>query len=349
MTHDVSTAFHYVDSTLRDGSHAVDHNVTPEFCREVVAGLVGAGVRNIEVGHGAGLGGSSLLMGRGLTENVDLFDAASSVLGDATLYTMLIPGMGVMDELREAADHGVGGVRVTTHVTEADVCLQHIALGRELGLQTMGFLMMTHMAPPEVVAQQARMMEEAGAQVVYLADSAGHMLESEVMDRVAAVRAEVSCDIGIHAHNNLGLAVADSLAAMRAGATFIDGSLAGLGAGAGNNPGDVFATVARRMGIDLGLDEFALMDVAEDVVRPAMTSPQVIDRASLTIGYAGVYSSFLHKALDVGKRYGVEPRDVLLEAGRRGAVGGQEDMLEEIALEFSERALTGSPAGTPAR
>lgn len=349
MTSDASTALHYVDSTLRDGSHAVDHDITPEFCREVVAGLVRGGVRNIEVGHGAGLGGSSLLFGRGRTENVDLFDAAVSVLGDATLFAMLIPGMGVMDELREAVDHGVGGVRVTTHVTEADVGLQHITLGRELGLQTMGFLMMTHMASPEVVAGQARMMEEAGAQVVYLADSAGHMLESEVTERVAAVRAAVSCAVGIHAHNNLGLAVADSLAAMRAGATFIDGSLAGLGAGAGNNPGDVFATVTRRMGLDLGLDEFALMDVAEEIVRPAMTSPQVIDRASLTIGYAGVYGSFLHKAIDAGRRYGVEPREILLEAGRRHAVGGQEDMLEEIALEFSERAIAGSPPVTALR
>jgi 4-hydroxy 2-oxovalerate aldolase len=162
------------------------------------------------------------------------------------------------------------------------------------------------------------------------------------MDRVAAVRATVSCDIGIHAHNNLGLAVADSLAAMRAGATYVDGSLAGLGAGAGNNPGDVFATVARRMGLDFGLDEFALMDVAEEVVRPEMKFPQVIDRASLTLGYAGIYSSFLHKALEIGKRYGVEPRELLLEAGRRGAVGGQEDMLEELALEFTERAPAGA-------
>ncbi|MCW2744545.1 MAG: 4-hydroxy-2-oxovalerate aldolase [Mycobacterium sp.] len=336
------TEFQYVDSTLRDGSHAVDHQITPEFCRDVVAGLVGAGVRNIEVGHGAGLGGSSLLQGFARTENVDLFDAAASVLGDATLFTLLIPGIGVMDELREAVDHGVSGVRVATHVTEADVCLQHIELGRKLGIKTMGFLMMTHMAPPEVVAEQARMMAEAGAEAVYLADSAGHMLESEVADRIAAVRAAVSCDIGIHAHNNLGLAVADSLSAMRAGATYIDGTLAGLGAGAGNNQGDVFATVARRMGIDLGIDEFALMDVAEDVVRPQMTSPQVIDRASLTLGYAGIYSSFLHKAIEVGTRYGVEPRDLLLEAGRRGAVGGQEDMLEELALEFVERAPAGA-------
>lgn len=342
------TEFHYVDSTLRDGSHAVDHEITPEFCRDVVAGLVRAGVRNIEVGHGAGLGGSSLLQGFARTENVDLFDAAASVLGDATLFTLLVPGIGVMDELREAVDHGVGGVRVATHVTEADVCLQHIELGRKLGIRTFGFLMMSHMAPPEEVARQAKMMEEAGAETVYLADSAGHMLESEVIDRVAAVRAEVSCGIGIHAHNNLGLAVADSLAAMRAGASYIDGSLAGLGAGAGNNPGDVFAAVARRMGIDLGIDELTLMDVAEEVVRPQMKFPQIIDRASLTLGYAGVYSSFLHKAIEAGARYGVEPREILLEAGRRGAIAGQEDMLEEIALEFSEgapRDRTAVPAG----
>lgn len=334
------TEFHYVDSTLRDGSHAIDHETTPEFCRDVVAGLVGAGVRNIEVGHGAGLGGSSLLHGFGATDNVDLFDAAASVIGDATLFTLLVPGIGVMDELREAVDHGVGGVRVATHVTEADVCLQHIELGRELGITTMGFLMMSHMAPPEAIARQAKRMEDAGAQAIYLADSAGHMLEAEVTDRVSALRGEVSCAVGIHAHNNLGLAVADSLAAMRAGATYIDGSLAGLGAGGGNNQGDVFATVARRMGYDLAIDELALMDVAEDVVRPQMKFPQVIDRASLTLGYAGVYSSFLHKAIKAGERFGIEPREILLEAGRRGAVAGQEDMLEEIALQFADGMLT---------
>lgn len=327
----------YLDTSLRDGSHALDHNLSPSQVREVVAGLSASGVKYIEVGHGAGLGGSSLLQGRGSHENTELFDAAADVIGDATLCALMVPGMGVMDDVREAVEHGVRGVRVATHVTEADVAEQQIRLCRDLGLRTFGFLMMTHLASPEVVAAQARIMEDAGAEVVYIADSAGSMTEQGIRDRVAAVRAEISVEIGLHAHNNLGLSISNSLAAIDEGASFIDGSLGALGAGAGNTAGEVFNVVTRRVGLETGIDEWHLMDVAEDVVRPMMKFPQIIDRTALVLGYAGVYSSFLHKAQSAAARYGLDPGEILLEAGRRGAVGGQEDLLEEIAYELAQK------------
>jgi 4-hydroxy-2-oxovalerate aldolase len=330
------TRINYLDTSLRDGSHAVEHDFSPEQVRHVVGGLSASGVRYIEVGHGAGLGGSSLLQGRGSYSNTELFDAASEVIGDATLCTLMLPGVGVMDEVREAVEHGVGGVRVATHVTEADVAEQHLQLCRDLGLRTFGFLMMTHLATPEVIAEQARIMAESGAEVVYLADSAGYMTEQGVRDRVAAVRAAIPVEIGLHAHNNLGLSVSNSLAAIDEGASFIDGSLGSLGAGAGNTPGEVFSVVTKRIGLETGIDEWQLMDVAEDEVRPLMRFPQVIDRTSLVLGYAGVYSSFLLKAKAAAARYGVDAGDILIEAGRRGAVGGQEDLLEDIAYTMAQ-------------
>lgn len=336
MASPASRQITYLDTSLRDGSHALDHDLSPEQVRNVVGGLSASGVQYIEVGHGAGLGGDSLLQGRGSHSNTELFDAAAEVIGDATLVTLMLPGLGVMDDVREAADHGVRGVRVATHVTEADVSEQHLRLCRDLGLRTFGFLMMTHLSPPEVVAAQARIMEDAGAEVVYLADSAGYMTEQGVRERVAAVRAEISVEIGLHAHNNLGLSVANSLAAIDEGASFIDGSLGALGAGAGNTAGEVFNVVARRVGFETGVDEWQLMDVAEDVVRPMMKFPQIIDRTALLLGYAGVYSSFLHKAQAAAARYGLDAGAILLEAGRRGAVGGQEDLLEEIAYSMAQ-------------
>jgi 4-hydroxy-2-oxovalerate aldolase len=328
----------YLDTTLRDGSHAVDHEFSPSVVRSVVGRLSAAGVRYIEVGHGAGLGGSSALQGFGRYENEELFDAAAKVAGESTLVALMMPGMGVMEDLRRAVDHGIGGIRVAVHVTEADVGLQHVKLGRELGLKTFGFLMMTHRATPEKIAEQAAMLVDVGAEVIYLADSAGYMTAEGVSERVGAVASKVSVPLGFHAHNNLGLAVANSLTAVDAGASWIDGALGGLGAGAGNLQGEVFAVVTDRLGFQLGLDANGLMDTAEEDVRPIMKAPQVIDRTSLVIGYAGVYSSFLHKAQAAADKYCLDPRPLLLEAGRRGAVGGQEDLLEKIAYEVSQRS-----------
>ncbi|GAA5117075.1 hypothetical protein GCM10025762_32650 [Haloechinothrix salitolerans] len=230
----------------------------------------------------------------------------------------------------------MGGVRVATHVTEADVAEQHLRLCRDLDLKTFGFLMMTHLAPPEVIAKQALIMEESGAEVVYLADSAGYLMEQDIRDRVAAVRSAIAGEIGLHAHRNLELSISNSIAAIDEGATFVDGSLGALGAGAGNTPGEVFIVVMRRMGIETGIDEWEMMRVAEDIVRPMMKKPQIVDHTSLVLGYGGVYSSFLHKAQAAASRYALDPGEILLEAGRRGAIGGQEDLLEDIAFTMAQ-------------
>lgn len=329
------TTLEYLDTTLRDGSHAIDHQFTAADCSTIVSRLAQAGVRYIEVGHGAGLGGSTVLQGFGRTSNPDLFDAAAAVRGDAELMTLLVPGFAVMDDLREAIDHGITGVRVATHVTEADVGLEHIELSREMGLTTHGFLMMTHMGHPDEVAEQAALMEKAGAEVVTVADSAGFMLPSDFRDRITAVAGALDhARIGAHAHNNLGLAIGNSLAAIEAGASFVDGSTGGLGAGAGNAIGEALIAALDKMGYETGVDAFGLMDLAADVVDKVRTAPQVVDRSSVVIGMTGVYSSFLRKAEAVGSKYGIDPRVLLLTAGERKAVAGQEDLLEQIALEM---------------
>jgi 4-hydroxy 2-oxovalerate aldolase len=339
----MSPAITYLDTTLRDGSHALDHDLSTDMVRQVSGDLARAGVRYVEVGHGAGLGGSSLLMGKSTASDTDLLDAAAGA--DVVLTTLLVPGFGTLEELRVAVEHGVRAVRVATHVTEADVGLQHLTAARDLGLLSIGFLMMAHSAPPDVIAEQAAMMEDAGAQVVYLADSAGNMLGDDVRARVSAVRNRVGCELGLHMHNNLGVAIANSLAGVEEGVTWIDGSLGGLGAGAGNTPAEVLAVVLQRLGLRTGIDADILMDSAEDVVRPQMKHPQVIDRESLIIGDAGVYSSFLGKAQKLGKEYGVAPRELLLEAGRMNAVAGQEDLLEDLAVAITRRRGT-KPAVT---
>jgi 4-hydroxy-2-oxovalerate/4-hydroxy-2-oxohexanoate aldolase len=256
----------------------------------------------------------------------------------ARISALLIPGIGTVDHLRLAHDCGVSTLRVATHCTEADVAEQHIGLARRLGLDTVGFLMMAHMTDPESLARQGRLMEEYGAHCVYCTDSAGHMLPDDVSARVLALRETLrpETEIGFHGHHNLALGIANSLAAVEAGATRIDGSAAGLGAGAGNTPLEVFAAVCERMGVHTGVDLFRYMDVAEDLIVPLMDQPIRVDRDSLTLGYAGVYSSFLLFAQRAAQRHDVSARDILVEMGRRKAVGGQEDLIEQVALELKE-------------
>ncbi|MEO3830174.1 4-hydroxy-2-oxovalerate aldolase [Actinomadura sp. B10D3] len=334
----------YLDTTLRDGSHALDHELSTELVHTVTGDLARAGVRYVEVGHGAGLGGSSLLMGKSSASDIELLDAAAAAGDDVVLTALLVPGFGTLEELQLAVEHGVRAVRVATHATEADAGLQHLTAARDYGLLAIGFLMMAHSADPESIAAQAAMMEDAGAQVIYLADSAGNMLGDDVRARVGAVRNRVGCEIGLHMHNNLGVAVSNSLAGVEEGVTWIDGSLGGLGAGAGNTPGEVLAVVLQRLGLQAGIDVDVLMDSAEQVVRPAMKHPQIIDRESLVIGDAGVYSSFLGKAQKLGKEYGVSPRELLIQAGRLNAVAGQEDLLEDLAIGLFR--LREQPAGS---
>jgi 4-hydroxy-2-oxovalerate aldolase len=323
------------DATLRDGSHAIRHRFTVAQVREIAAGLDAAGVPSVGGGHGDGLGGSSLQLGEALHSDEELLAAAAGVLRRARLAVTLVPGIGTKDHLRRAADLGARLVRIATHCTEADIAVQHIALARELRLDVHGDLMMPHRTGPETLAEQAAIMAGAGAQGVHLMDSAGALLPDDVRARIAAMRERLGPDValGMHAHDNLSLAVGNTLAALAEGATLADACLGGLGAGAGNTRTEVLAAVLERMGIETGLDVFALQDLADDVVRPIAVPS--LDRQTATLGYAGVPSSLYLPARRAAERFGVEPRAVLRELGRRGAVTGQEDLALGVAADLA--------------
>ncbi|MDV6280731.1 4-hydroxy-2-oxovalerate aldolase [Rhodococcus jostii] len=332
------------DSSLRDGSHAKRHQFTVDHVRSIVGALDAAGVPVIEVTHGDGLGGSSFNYGFSHTPEQELIKAAVETAERARIAFLMLPGLGVQSDIREAADNGASICRIATHCTEADISVQHFGLARELGLETVGFLMMSHSQPPEVLAKQARIMADAGCQCVYVVDSAGALILNAVSDRVSALVAELGDDaqVGFHGHENLGLGVANSVLAVEAGALQIDGSTRRFGAGAGNTPVEAFAAVTEKLGIRTGIDTLKIIDAAEDVVRPIMDGDCLLDRLSLTMGYAGVYSSFLKHADSHARRYGVSGAEILIEAGRRKLVGGQEDQLIEIALGLADRESLGS-------
>jgi 4-hydroxy-2-oxovalerate/4-hydroxy-2-oxohexanoate aldolase len=330
------------DMSLRDGMHPKRHQITIEQMQVIARGLDEAGVPLIEVTHGDGLGGASVNYGFAAASDEDYLRAVIPLLKRAKVSALLLPGIGTVDDLKMAADCGIATIRVATHCTEADVAEQHIALGRKLGLDTVGFLMMAHMIEPQALAKQALLMESYGAQCIYVTDSAGTMLPDEVSARVGALRERLKpqTEIGFHGHHNLSMGVANSLAAVEAGARRIDCASGGMGAGAGNTPLEVFVAVCNRMGVDTGIDVFKAADVAEDLVTPILDQPVRIDRDALILGYAGVYSSFLLFAQRAEKKYGVPARDILVEMGRRKTVGGQEDMIEDVALTLArERGL----------
>jgi 4-hydroxy-2-oxovalerate aldolase len=329
----MATRITVVDSTLRDGSHAKRHQFTEAEVRAVAAGLERARVPIIEISHGDGVGGSSINYGYSLVDEYLLMEAALKELKRTRLAILMLPGVGIKADLVRAAAIGVQVARIATHCTEADISEQHMGLARSLGMTVVGFLMMAHMAEPAKLAEQALIMAAAGADVVYVTDSAGALLPNDTSARVAALRAALpsEVEVGFHGHQNLYLGVANSLVAIEAGATWIDGCTCGMGAGAGNTPTEVLAAVCDRLGIETGIDVFTLMDVAEDVVKPVLPRPQVVDRAGLVLGYAGVYSSFLLHAERAAARFGVSSKDILVEVGRQKAVGGQEDLIIEIA------------------
>jgi 4-hydroxy 2-oxovalerate aldolase len=335
------------DTCLRDGSHHKRHQFVPQEVRDIVAALDAAGIPVIEVTHGDGLGGSSFNYGFSKTPEQELIKLAAETAQRAKIAFLMLPGVGTKDDIRAAQDNGGQICRIATHCTEADTSRQHFTLARELGLETVGFLMMSHTQPPEVLAQQARIMADAGCQCVYVVDSAGALILEGVGDRVAALVAELGSDasVGFHGHENLGLGVANTVVAARAGATQIDGSVRRFGAGAGNTPLEAFIGVADKLGWSTGVDFLQIVDAAEDVVRPAMPEECTLNRMTLMMGYAGVYSSFLKHAGNAAERYGVSGAQILLKAGERKLIGGQEDQLIDIALQLkAEQEEAGSLA-----
>ncbi|MEH7332372.1 4-hydroxy-2-oxovalerate aldolase [Neobacillus drentensis] len=321
---------------LRDGSHAIAHQFTVDQVLKVAKALNDAGVPYIEVSHGDGLAGSSLQYGLSRTNELELIEAAVSVADKAKIAVLLLPGIGTVKDLKEAAKLGAQMVRVATHVTEADVSLQHIHAAKELGMETVGFLMMSHMAPVDKLVEQAKLMESYGADSIYVVDSAGALLPDGVRERIRALKQHVGVNIGFHGHNNLSLAMANTLVAIEEGATRIDGSVRCLGAGAGNTQTEVLVAVLDRMGIKTGVDVYKIMDLAEEIVAPILQTPQEITRDSLVLGYAGVYSSFALHAKRAASKFGIDSRDILIELGKRKVVGGQEDMIVDVAAEIAK-------------
>nr|WP_042186095.1 4-hydroxy-2-oxovalerate aldolase [Kibdelosporangium sp. MJ126-NF4]CEL17083.1 4-hydroxy-2-oxovalerate aldolase [Kibdelosporangium sp. MJ126-NF4] len=325
------------DTSLRDGSHHKRHQFTMDEVTSIVAALDEAGVPVIEVTHGDGLGGSSFTYGFSKTPEQDLISAAARTATRAKVAFLMLPGVGVKDDILVAQDNGASICRIATHCTEADIAVQHFGLARERGLETVGFLMMSHSQPPEVIAKQGRIMADAGCQCVYVVDSAGALVLEQVSDRVSALVDELGADaeVGFHGHENLGLSVANSIIAYRAGARQIDGSARRFGAGAGNTATEALVGVCDKLGIETGIDFFKIVDAAEDVVLPAMPDECKLDRMALLMGYAGVYSSFLKHAYRQAERYGVSGAEILVQAGKRKLVGGQEDQLADIAINLA--------------
>ena len=324
------------DSTLRDGSHALAHRFTEEQVRGVVHALDSAGVEVIEVTHGDGLGGSSFNYGFSAVDDVKLVAAAVDEAARAKIAVLLLPGLGTIHDLKMARDAGASVARIATHCTEADVSIQHFGAAREMGMETVGFLMLSHRIGPAELARQARIMVDGGAQCVYVVDSAGALVLGDAQARVAALVDEIGhqAQVGFHGHQNLSLGIANSVLAAQQGALQVDGALCALGAGAGNSPTEVLVATFERLGIPTGVDVQGALSAAEDVVKPFLSRLPFADRSAITQGYAGVYSSFLLHAERAAKRYGVPAHEILQRVGEAGYVGGQEDMIIDVALQL---------------
>lgn len=325
------------DTTLRDGDHAISHSYTPEMVRTIVRNLDQAGVPVIEISHGSGLKGSCMQQGFSVHSEFDLIAEAVETAKQVKIASLFVPGIGTSAELRKAVEIGISMIRIAVHCTEADVTEQYFRLAKELGIEAVGFLMMSHTQPASVLVEQAKLMESYGADCVYVVDSAGALVQSGVRERVSALKEALSIEVGFHAHNNLGLAIGNTITALEAGADQIDGTLRGLGAGAGNAPTEVLVAVLNKMNIDTGINLSTLMDVAEEVVAPLMKTPIVIDRDNLSSGYAGVYNSFLLHVRHAAEKFGVKASEIMEELGKRHAIAGQEDWILDVAVKLAEK------------
>jgi 4-hydroxy-2-oxovalerate aldolase len=323
------------DCTLRDGMHALSHQYTVDQMVAIATKLNEAKVDIVEVSHGDGLNGNSFNYGFSAATELEYMQAVREVLTHSKLAALLLPGIGTIEDMKMAVDAGIDTVRIATHCTEADISKQHIERAREMELDVVGFLMMAHMIPTAKLVEQAKLMESYGAHCVYVTDSAGALLMDETRERITAMKNELDCQVGFHNHNNLGLGVANSIIAMECGVDRVDGSVAGMGAGAGNCALEVLVAVAERMGIDTGVELYPLIDCADQLVRPLMRRPVVTDGNSLMMGYAGVYSSFLLHTEKAAKQFDVDSRDILVELGKRGMIGGQEDMIVDVAMDIA--------------
>lgn len=334
---EMKSSVRLIDTTLRDGSHAVFHKYTAQNITDICAGLEKGGVYAAEVGHGAGLGGSILEYGFATESDRTMMQSARKVLKNTKLAALLVPGLGTMDDLRMAAGEGLDIVRVALHCTEVTAGEQHIMLGKKLGLTTVCFFMMCHMTSPEALAEQAKMASEYGADIIYIADSSGALTPQGMRDRVHAIQAVVDLPIGVHTHNNLGLGVGNAITAVECGAAYCDGSLEGQGAGCGNGNIQAIAAVLDKMGVKTGADIYALMDVAEQSVRPTIHHSLEITNESITLGYNGIYSSFYQHTKEASERYGIPAREIFTELGKRKVIGGQEDQIIDICYEVLDK------------
>jgi 4-hydroxy 2-oxovalerate aldolase len=336
MTEEKQRSVRITDTSLRDGSHAMSHQFTAEQVREVAGALDKAGVQVIECNHGDGLAGSSIQYGFSKESEMDLISEAAGVCEQARIAALLLPGVGTVEQLKEAVERGIEVLRIATHCTEADISQQHFEMAKEMDLEAIGFLMMAHMRVPEDLLEQAKLMESYGADCVYIVDSAGALLPNGAAERVEVMKEGLECQVGFHAHDNLGVGVGNSLTALEAGADQLDGSLRGLGAGAGNAKTELLAAVLDKMGVETGLDVFKLMDAAEYTIAPIMPFQTFPDRNSISIGYAGVYSTFLLHAKRAAERYDVDVREIMVELGHREAVAGQEDWVIDVAMDVAK-------------